>query len=162
MTGGEHQALVIANKYKGHVSDEEKVKHLATEVIELARALEKGDEENIREEIGDCAFLLLHLLDRHDPKKIGIITAIVKASDKMERRHNKEINLNQITLGQQIKTLRKTAKMSQADLGKLAGLSQTSLSQIETDASYPTQITLKKLCSVLNCTIHVELKNKRT
>ena len=86
MTRGENIALIIAEKYKGHLSDQDKVKHLAGEVTELARALESGNADKIFEEIGDCAFLLSHILSRHSKKKFGIIHCITIASQKMERR----------------------------------------------------------------------------
>lgn len=87
MTNGEEMALATAEKYVSSLSDSDKVKKLAEEVLELAIALDKNDEVNIREEIGDCAFILSHILSRHDTKNGGgIITQILIASGKMETR----------------------------------------------------------------------------
>lgn len=91
MTNGEHQAVATANRYKGDISDEDKVKHLATEVIELGYALAHEDETNIREEIGDCLYLLLHILSRHNPEKFSMTTMVLLASDKMERKEFKKL-----------------------------------------------------------------------
>jgi NTP pyrophosphatase (non-canonical NTP hydrolase) len=87
MTNGEKQALAIAEKYKSNVSDEQKVKHLATEVMELGYALVKDNKANILEEIGDCAFLLLHILSQHNPSKTSLSNLCVMASEKMELRN---------------------------------------------------------------------------
>lgn len=86
MTRGENIALKIADKYKGHLTDQDRVKHLAGEVTELARAIESENIDDILDEIGDCAFLLSHILSRYD-KKYGIIRRITEASEKMEKRH---------------------------------------------------------------------------
>ena len=92
MTNGENQALLIANKYNEEITNEEMVKHLATEVVELAIALEKGDKANIKEEVGDCLFLLLHIISRHDELKESLSSLCVMASEKMEMRyHNQKI-----------------------------------------------------------------------
>jgi len=82
------QALAIANKYAAGFNDEAKVKHLATEVVELALGLEKKDQANIQEEIGDCLFLLLHILSRHNPKNLSLYDLIEVAAKKMETRFN--------------------------------------------------------------------------
>lgn len=89
MTNGESQALMVANKYKGHITTEDKIKWLATEVVEVAMALQSGDEKHLLEELGDCAFLLSHIISRYDKDKMGIIHFISTASEKMERRNNK-------------------------------------------------------------------------
>jgi phosphoribosyl-ATP pyrophosphohydrolase len=87
MTNGENQAMAVINKYvpKG-VTTEMMVKKLGEELVELAIAIERKDERNIREEIGDCAFILLHILSKHDADNEGIINRIVSAAQKMETR----------------------------------------------------------------------------
>lgn len=89
MTNGESQALVVAGKYKGHVTTEDKIKWLATEVVEVAMAFQSGDEKHLLEELGDCAFLLSHIISRYDKDKKGIIHFISVAAEKMERRNTK-------------------------------------------------------------------------
>ena len=89
MTYGEEQALLVANQYKGDISTDAKLKWLAGEVVELSIAIANGDKKNVIEEIGDCAFLLSHILQRYDDDDLGIITTIVKASLKMERRNER-------------------------------------------------------------------------
>ncbi len=87
MTTGEESALKIANKYKSSVSTEDKIKWLATEVVEVGMAFQSGDEEHILEELGDCAFLLSHIISRYDKDKLGIIHYISVASEKMAMRN---------------------------------------------------------------------------
>lgn len=87
MTYGEEQALMIADKYKGKVTTEDKIKWLATEVVEVAMAFQSGDEKHLLEELGDCAFLLSHIISRYDKDKLGIIHYISVASDKMQKRN---------------------------------------------------------------------------
>jgi len=82
-THGENQAIAVAEKYRGDVSDQDRVKWLAGEVTELARAIENNDQQNIQEEIADCAYILCHLLSRHDPQEQSIVQLIVWASEKM-------------------------------------------------------------------------------
>ena len=88
MTNGEEIALKTANKYKGLVTTEEKIKWLATEVVEVAMAFQSGDEQHLLEELGDCAFLLSHIISRYDKDKKGIIHFISLAGEKVERRNN--------------------------------------------------------------------------
>lgn len=52
-------------------------------------------------------------------------------------------------IGNTIKELRKKKKLSQTELARLCGISQTSLSQIETDVSRPSRKTLEHICQVL-------------
>lgn len=84
MKNGEEQALSVAKKYVDEITEEEKVKHLATEVVELGMAIAKGDKKNIAEEIGDCAFLLLHIASKNGES--GLTNPILRASRKMESR----------------------------------------------------------------------------
>jgi len=88
MTNGESTALIVADKYKGQVTTEDKIKWLATEVVEVAMAFQSGDEKHLLEELGDCAFLLSHIISRYDKDKKGIIHFISTASEKMERKNN--------------------------------------------------------------------------
>ncbi len=92
MTHGEIEALKIADKYKGKLSDIDKVKKLGEELVELAIAIQENNDENIQEEIGDCVFLLLHILSRHNKSKhsninLGLVDVVLRASDKMEIRN---------------------------------------------------------------------------
>lgn len=89
MTNGEEQALAIADKYKGNITTEEKIKWLATEVVEVGMAFQSENEEHLLEELGDCAFLLSHIISRYDKRKLGIIHYITLASEKMVRRNTK-------------------------------------------------------------------------
>lgn len=52
-------------------------------------------------------------------------------------------------IGSTIKQLRKKKDINQNDFGKLCGISQTSLSQIETGTSRPSTKNLTKICEVL-------------
>ncbi len=86
MTNLEKEALKIANKYRGNVTEQDRVKWLAGEVTELARAIDAGNINDIRDEIGDCAFLLLHISSRYT--KLGLAYLIGKAAIKMENRNS--------------------------------------------------------------------------
>lgn len=55
-----------------------------------------------------------------------------------------------MNIGPTIKLFRKQRKLNQTKFGKLCGLSQTALSQIETGDAYPHQHTLLRICEVLN------------
>ncbi len=87
MTNGEEIALKTANKYKGNITTEDQIKWLATEVVEVAMAFQSGDEKHLLEELGDCAFLLSHIISKFDTDKKGIIHFISLAGDKMEMRN---------------------------------------------------------------------------
>lgn len=64
-------------------------------------------------------------------------------------------------IGSAITKIRKSRKLSQQDLSELTGISQTSISQIETDTCYPHQSTLLKICKTLNVKeIELYLKSK--
>lgn len=82
MTYGEKYALNTANRFKGNVTTEEKIKWLATEVVEVGMAFTTGNEKEILEELGDCAFLLSHIISRYDKDKKGIIHYISLAAEK--------------------------------------------------------------------------------
>lgn len=86
MTNGENQALSVANKFLPDITEEQMIKKLGEEIIELAIAIERKDEINIREEIGDCAYILLHILSKHDKNNEGIVNRIVCASEKLATR----------------------------------------------------------------------------
>jgi transcriptional regulator with XRE-family HTH domain len=53
-------------------------------------------------------------------------------------------------IGPALRELRKNKKISQGDLAKKAGISQTSLSQIEAGIKRPSEKTLEKLCLALS------------
>jgi len=91
MTELEIKALQIANKYVGHYSKEEKIKKLGEEIIELAYALAKNDEENIEEEIGDCIFLLLDIATTNT-MQMGLDYYVNLAAEKMEKRQGTKIS----------------------------------------------------------------------
>lgn len=55
-----------------------------------------------------------------------------------------------MNLGNAIRSVRKELDISQRKLAESCGISQTSLSQIETGSKRPSQRTLKKICEVLN------------
>jgi len=52
-------------------------------------------------------------------------------------------------LGKTIKEIRKSKGLNQAQLAEKSGISQTALSQIESDKRFPNQITLQNLCNAL-------------
>ena len=81
-------ALATANKYKGKITTEDKIKWLSTEVVEVAMAFQSGDENHLLEELGDCAFLISHIISRYDKDQKGIIHFISLAAEKMETRNN--------------------------------------------------------------------------
>ncbi len=87
MTAEEEKALAIANKYKGNITTEDKIKWLATEVVEVAMAFQSGSEKHTLEELGDCAFLISHIISRYDKENLGIIHYISEASEKMVKRN---------------------------------------------------------------------------
>lgn len=86
MKAEERKALEIANKYLPNILTERMIKKLGEEVTELAMAVGANDQHGIIEEIGDCAYILSHMLSKYSDK--GLIVAIVKASEKLERRAN--------------------------------------------------------------------------
>lgn len=53
-------------------------------------------------------------------------------------------------IGQAFKIIRKHKAISQMDFAAQIGISQTSLSQIESDIKRPSVITMKKMCELLN------------
>ena len=54
-----------------------------------------------------------------------------------------------MSLGKLIKTEIEKQKMTQKDVAIRIGLSETALSQIVTDVSFPSKSTIKKLCDIL-------------
>lgn len=87
MTNGEIQAILIANKYHGNVSEIKKLKKLGEEFTEFIEAvLVKGENEMI-EEAGDMCYLILHILSsRINHDEINLIKFVMMASDKLEMR----------------------------------------------------------------------------
>ena len=55
-----------------------------------------------------------------------------------------------MNIGNTIKQLRQAANYNQIELSSKAGITQTSLSQIELGKKRPTQQTLNKICEALN------------
>lgn len=54
-------------------------------------------------------------------------------------------------IGTTIRELRRNKNMAQVELAKRTGLSQTSISLIESNEVRPHQSTIKKICKVLQC-----------
>jgi putative transcriptional regulator len=52
-----------------------------------------------------------------------------------------------------IKSLRTSQKMTQAELAEKIGVDQTAVSQWETGQTYPKASLLPKIAEVLNCTL---------
>lgn len=88
MTNGENQSIAVFEKYVGNISDERKVCKLGEELVELGIAIAKKDSENIEEEIGDCAAILLHIAYKHNPTQ-SLTWYIIQAAEKMENRNQK-------------------------------------------------------------------------
>ncbi len=57
-----------------------------------------------------------------------------------------------MNIGRTIKELRKEKGLSQQELAEAAGLTQTSLSQIESGAKRPNPGTMKKICEYFGIT----------
>ena len=58
-----------------------------------------------------------------------------------------------MTIGEKIKTLRQKKKLSQSELGKLAGVHYTHIGKYESNSQMPSSETLKKLNSDLSGTV---------
>lgn len=80
MTTGEKAAIQIADEYVGHINLVEKVKYLGTEYAELCMAIQEGNVQHIEEEIGDIAYILLHVASKYDR---GLAELIDRAAEKM-------------------------------------------------------------------------------
>jgi len=91
MTNGEHQAVNIANKYVGYISEMDKLKHLGEEYAEFIEACLTKSEDDIYEEASDMIYLILHIISKRlPPDRINMSTMVVNASDKMEYRFNQK------------------------------------------------------------------------
>jgi len=55
-----------------------------------------------------------------------------------------------MNIGKSIKTIRRQLKITQYELAEKCGISQTSLSQIETGIKRPSQKTISKICAALD------------
>ncbi len=85
MNPQEISAIAVADKHRPFASEftlHGKAEWLADEVKELIQAIENQDAENINEEIGDIAFLLLHIAS-HFNKDKSLTDYITEAKDKM-------------------------------------------------------------------------------
>lgn len=82
---------MVAEKYAGEYTFEDKVKWLGEEVVELAMAIGADDTENIKEEIGDCVYLLLHLAYQKFGT-VGFDSYLKTAMEKMIRRKSQNNN----------------------------------------------------------------------
>ncbi len=54
-------------------------------------------------------------------------------------------------IGQKIKAMRKKKRMTQMELSKATGISQSSISDIENQTNNPSYATLKLIADALNC-----------
>lgn len=77
----------IAERYTGNCSNAKKIQKLGEEVVELAMGIALEDQENIEEELGDCLFILIHLMRRLTDYSTEEL--LEKASSKMVRRNSK-------------------------------------------------------------------------
>lgn len=84
MTRGEIDSLELLKRHFPNADRISMLKKLGEEITELSMAIANGDEKNIKEEVGDMAFILLHILSTTETS--GIITEIVIAADKLQRR----------------------------------------------------------------------------
>ena len=96
MTDIEISAVAVADKHRPFLNEHTihgKVEWLADEVKELIQGIESQDAENINEEIGDIAFLLLHIAS-HFNKDKSLLDYITEAKEKMIYRsvHGKKEN----------------------------------------------------------------------
>lgn len=60
-----------------------------------------------------------------------------------------------MSIGIQVREVRKMKKLSQQELSKLSGISQTSISQMELGLKNPTKKTLDKICFALNVPVAI-------
>lgn len=79
--------IAIAEKYTGDCTNAKKIQKLGEEVVELAMGIAEWDMDNMREELGDCLFILIHLKNRICPK-ITVDELLTLASNKMVKRNN--------------------------------------------------------------------------
>lgn len=85
MTPNEREARDILDKYLPNVTEEQMVKKLGEELVELSMAIGKNDRVNILEETGDCLFILFHILCKYKTDA-SLGNSIVLAAQKLERR----------------------------------------------------------------------------
>lgn len=64
-------------------------------------------------------------------------------------------------IGDQIRTVRKSKNLSQAELGNLVGLTQRTISAIETADLDPSLITLNKIADALNTPMSALMPKKK-
>lgn len=58
-----------------------------------------------------------------------------------------------MTIGENIKRIRKERKISQVELSQMIGVTQSFVSKMESDARLPNLVVSKQLAKVLNCEI---------
>lgn len=58
-----------------------------------------------------------------------------------------------MTIGENIKRIRKEKKISQVELSGMVGVTQSFISKMETDSRLPNLVVSKKLAKVLDCEI---------
>lgn len=86
MTNEELIILETFEYYKGFITVEKMVQKLGEEVMELAMGIAAKDDKNIKEEIGDCLGILLHIAYKHNPD-IPLMQYLVDNAIKMEINH---------------------------------------------------------------------------
>lgn len=85
MTQIEREALDILNKYLPNVTEEQMIKKLGEELVELSMAIGKNDRVNVLEETGDCLFILFHILSKYkNDASLGY--SLSMAAQKLETR----------------------------------------------------------------------------
>lgn len=99
MNNGELQAISIADKYKGDVSQMDKLKKLGEEYAEFIEAVLLKPQKDVLEEAGDMMFLILHILHKVGipSSKINMTNLVMNAADKMEQRFNTEVGRSQMS-----------------------------------------------------------------
>ncbi len=78
------------NRFGKTVKIPETYRKLLEEVGELGQALMKQDHENIVEEVGDCALVLMHIIRGACPDDPSLMAATDAALTKCERRRYAE------------------------------------------------------------------------
>ncbi len=65
----------------------------------------------------------------------------------------KDKDVNNMTLGESLKSIRKKYKMTQGDVAKLLGISRSGYTYYETDTTVPSIETLKKLAVIYDTSV---------
>ena len=94
MTRLEHQAADWHKAAYGEEFDPAATyRKLLEEIGELGEAMMHGDSRGVFEEIGDCAFILMHLVREQCGPETSLTAAIAVALEKCQMRfHNRDAN----------------------------------------------------------------------